>query len=179
VSDGPAARAGFKDGDIVLDFNHRKVADSRQFRLMVAETRPGSSVPVEVWRHGSRRRLEVTVKELPGKERLAENNTGEAQDTSTLQGVAVNDLDQQTRQEFNVPGNVKGAVIIEVKPDSASADAGLKPGDVIEEINHHPVKSAADAIQLTEHTANTHTLLRVWENGASHYVVVDESRQTG
>ena len=54
--------------------------------------------------------------------------------------------------------------------------AGLKAGDVIQEINRKPVKTAEEAVKLTEHTNNKSTLLRVWRNGGSHYVVVDESK---
>jgi serine protease Do len=50
---------------------------------------------------------------------------------------------------------------------------------VIQEINHHPVKSADEAVKLTEKSDNKHTLVRVWEKGGSHYVVVDESSAAG
>jgi serine protease Do len=176
---GPAAKAGFKDGDVVQQFNHQKVADSRSLRLTVAETKPGSTVPVEVWRDGSTRRLEVTVGKLPGTEHLAQNNTGESTETGTLNGVGVTDLNQQLRQQYHLPDTVKGAVITEVKPDSAAAEAGLKPGEVIQSINRHPVKNAEDAVRLTEHAKSKQTLVRVWGNGGSHYVVVDESHQMG
>lgn len=175
VADGPAAKAGFKDGDVVVEFNHRPVTDARELRLTVAETKPGTAVPVKIWRGGETRTLEVTIKQLPGTEQLAQNNPQNQEDQGTLNGVAVGDLDQQTRQEFNVPDSVKGAVITEVQPGSASEEAGLKPGEVIEEINHHAVKNAEDAVHLTEHARDKHTLVRVWENGGSHYVVVDES----
>jgi serine protease Do len=179
VPDGPAAKAGFKDGDVVLDFNGKAVTDSRHLQLTVAETKPGSNVPVKVWRDGSTKTLEVTVKQLPGTEQLAQNNTDNSKDTGTLNGVGVSNVDPQIRQQYNLPDTVKGAVITEVKPDSAAAEAGLRPGDVIEAINHHPVKNAEDAVRLTEHAKDKHTLVRVWENGGSHYVVVDESNQVG
>jgi serine protease Do len=69
--------------------------------------------------------------------------------------------------------------VTQVDNGSAAAAAGLKPGDVIEEINRHPVKSADEAVQLTEKAASKQTLVRVWENGGSHYLVVDESSQPG
>jgi serine protease Do len=66
-----------------------------------------------------------------------------------------------------------------VDPGSAAAEAGLKPGDVIETINRQPVKNADDAVQLTTTTTSKKTLVRVWENGGSHYLVVDESHAEG
>ncbi len=179
VADSPAAKAGLKDGDVVMSFNGRKIGDSRQLQLTVAETKPGSKVPVEILRDGKPMTLEVTVKRLPGSDDLAKNDSDNDQDSGTLNGVGVGDLDQQARSQFNIPKDVNGAVITQVDPGSASADAGLKPGDVIEEINHHTVASANDAVHLTEKSGDKKTLVLVWDNGGSHYVVVDESNQPG
>jgi serine protease Do len=175
--DSPAEQAGFKDGDVVLAFNHKKITDSRHLKLVVADTKPGTTVPVEIQRSGEKKTLTVTVKPLPGTEELADNHPGNASDNGTLNGVGVADLDTQARQQLNLPKQVSGAVITQVDPSSPSAEAGLKPGDVIEEINHHAVKGAEDAVKLTEHAGDKHTLLRVWANGGSHYVVVDESKE--
>ena len=172
----PAAKAGFKDGDVVLDYNGKKVTDSRRLRLAVSQTKPGTTVPVKILRDGSTKTLEVTVQQLPGSEQVAQNNTPGDNDNGTLNGVTVSNLDQQTRQELKVPDDVKGVVITEVDPNSAAAEAGLKQGDVIEEINRHPVKSAEQAVQMTEHVKDKVTLLRIWSNGGSHYVVVDENK---
>ncbi len=177
-SNSPADKAGMKYGDVILEFNHHKVTDSRHLRLEVAETAPGDRVPVEVLRDGSVRTLEVKVNELPGGEQVAANNSGHSDGSDTLQGVGVSDLDSHARQQFNIPDDIKGAVVTEVAPNSASAEAGLKPGDVIMEINHHHVGGAADAVRLTEHARDKTTLLHVWSKEGSHYLVVDES-QTG
>ena len=166
-------------GDVVMKFDGKKVTDSRKLQLTVAETKPGTTVPVEVLRNGKEKTLTVTVKQLPGSEELAQNDNANGEDTGTLNGVAVGDLDQRTRREFNIPKDVQGAVITQVEPDSAAAQAGLKPGDVIQSINRHPVKNADEAVRLTEHTTKKKTLLRLWANGGSHYVVVDENQKTG
>jgi len=176
VPKGPADKAGLKNGDVVLEYNGKKVPDSRRLRLAVGETKPGTTVPVKILREGATKTLEVTVQQLPGSEQLAQNNTSNSNDNGTLNGVTVNDLDQQTRQELKVPDSVKGAVITEVQPDSPAAEAGLKQGDIIQEINRHPVKTAEEAVRLTENTKDKVTLLRIWSNGGSHYVVVDESK---
>ncbi len=176
LPDGPAAKAGFQDGDVVLTFNGKKVADSRHLQLEVADTKPGSKVPVEFLRDGAKKVVDVTVKQLPGSETVADNDAAGDKDNGTLNGVGVADLDPQVRNQYNIPHNVSGAVITQVDPSSPSADAGLKPGQVIEEINHHAVKNADEAVSLTEHAGDKHTLLRVWSDGGSHFIVVDESK---
>ena len=66
-------------------------------------------------------------------------------------------------------------VVTDVDESSVAREAGLKPGDVILEINRQPVKNADDAVRLTERPKDKTTLLRIWSNGGSRYVVVDES----
>jgi serine protease Do len=157
------------------------VTDSRHLKLEVAGIAPGEKVPVEIVREGSHKTIQVSVKELPDEGQIASNSTGDnsTKETGTLQGVGVGDVDAQAHQQFNIPDHVKGAVVTEVAPDSAAAQAGLKPGDVIMEINHHPVASADDAVKLTERSSTKITLLRVWTGDGSHYMVVDESNKVG
>ena len=174
--DSPAAKAGLQNGDVVLKFNGKTIGDRHNLQLTVADTKPDSTVPVEILRNGEKKTVDVTVKQLPGSEQLASNDSDSGKDTGTLNGVGVADVDQQTRSQFNIPKGVAGAVITQVDPASASADAGLKPGDVIEEINHHAVKNADEAVNLTENPGDKKTLLRIWSNGGSHYVVVDETK---
>jgi serine protease Do len=171
----PAEKAGLESGDLIVEFNGKKVTDSRHLKLEVARIAPGETVPVKILRSGTGKTLEVTVKEMPGTEHLAKKDSDNGKDTGTLNGVTVADLDRAARQQFDIPETLKGAVVTEVAPDSAAAEAGLKPGDVIQEINRHPVKSAEEAVGLTEHPADKTTLLRVWRNGGSRFVVVDES----
>jgi serine protease Do len=176
---GPAHQAGFKDGDVIVKFNREKITDSRQLQLAVAATKPGSKVPVEIMRNGNEKRLEVVIKQLPGTEQLAEAGSQNNNDTGTLNGVTVSNLDPPARQQFHIPKDVKGALITQVDPTSAAAQVGLKPGDVIESINRNRVTDADQAVQLTEHPKSKQTLVRVWANGGSHYVVVNESDKVG
>ena len=175
TADSPADKAGLKSGDVVLQYNGKDVTDSRHLKLQVAATRPGETVPMKVLRDGSTKTLEVTPKRQPGSKEVAKADT-DSHDTGTLNGVGVGNLDEQARKQFEVPEKVKGAVVTEVKPESAAAEAGLKAGDVIQEINRKPVKNAEDAVRLTENASDKTTLLRVWREGGSRFVVVDESK---
>jgi serine protease Do len=161
---------------VITEFNGKKVTDGRHLKLQVARTHPGETVSVKVFRDGSTRTIEVTVKELPGTEQLAKSDTRSSEETGTLKGVSVSDLDRAVRQQLKLPASVKGVVVTEVEPNSAAAEAGLLQGDVIQEINRKSVKSADETVKLTEKTEDKTTLLRVWRNGGSHYVVVDETK---
>ena len=175
----PAEKAGFKEGDVIVRFNGDEIGDSRQLELDVAGTSPDSKVPVQVLRDGDQKTLEVTVKPQPGTDQLADADSQNNSDNGTLNGVTVADLNSQAREQFNIPDDVKGALITQVDPSSASAQAGLQPGEVIESINRHPVSNADEAVQLTEHPKSKETLVRVWANGGSQYVVVNESDNLG
>jgi serine protease Do len=171
---GPADKAGFVSGDVVTEFSGKPVIDSRHLKLEVGRTMPGSTVAVQVLRNGATKELKVTLQELPSTEKMAKAD--EPDDAGTLNGVGVANLDSQTRRELDMPDKVGGALVTGVEEDSAAHDAGLQPGDVIEEINHHPIKDADDAVRLTEKSKIKMTLLKVWSKGNSHYMVVDETK---
>ena len=175
VPNGPAAKAGLKNGDVVLEYNGKKVRDSRHLKLAVGETKPDTKVPLKVLRDGATRSLEATVQELPGTEKLAQSSDQKKADEGTLNGVTVSDLDAQARRQFDIPESVKGVIVADIEPDCAAAEAGLKPGDVIQEIDRTPVKTADEAVRLTENPKDKITMLRVWSGGSSRYMVVDES----
>jgi len=177
VAKSPAEKAGVKTGDVITEFNGKSVADSRHLKLQVSQTAPGTKASVKVLREGKPRTIEVVLKELPGTEvASAGHKDQDSSSSDSLNGVAVTDLDNAVRQEFHLPATVKGALITEVSPDSAAHEAGLRRGDVIQEINRKPVSTADDAVKLTENGKEKKTLLRVWSNGGSRYLVVDESK---
>jgi serine protease Do len=178
VPDGPAAKAGLQDGDLITEFNGKTVVDARNLKLTVASIAPGQKVPAQILRDGKMIAVDIRIAERTGERSFARNEGGAVapdEDNGTLNGVGVGDLDPQARREFDVPARVRGALVTNVDPASAAAAAGLQPGDVIQEINQHPVRSADDAVKLTEKTESKKTLLRVWSQGGSRFVVVDET----
>jgi len=176
VPNGPAAEAGLQNGDVILQFNDKAIADARRLTLEVASVAPGEKVPMSIWRDGSAKTVDVEVKGLPGQGQSAANGPSHSDANDTLQGVAVTDLNSQERQQFSVPEKIQGAIVTDIAQSSAAADAGLKTGDVIIEINKQPVKSAEDAVKLTSNAKDRITLLRVWSSNGSRYLVVDESK---
>ncbi len=172
----PAEKAGIESGDVITELDGKPVSDSRHLKLQVARVKPGQNVAVKVLRDGREKSLTVSVGELPNAERLAKNDPSAKDDNGTLNGVAVGELDPQTRRQLNIPADVKGALITDIDQESAAAEAGLKAGDVILEINREKVASSADAVRLTEHVTDKTTLLKVWSNGGQRFVVVDENK---
>jgi serine protease Do len=177
----PGARAGLKEGDVITEFNGKKVADNRQLRFLAAQTAPGAKVPIKVLRDGKEQWLTVELGELKN-ERLANgsmpNSPVEPEPSADLlDGVTVADLDAGTRQQFNIPDDVKGAVVVEVDPDSPAAAAGLQPGDVIVEANRKAATTAREAIRATNEGTGDRVLLRVWSRGAVRYVTVEKGKE--
>jgi serine protease Do len=184
----PADRGGLLSGDVITRFNGREVADERALGLIVAQVAPGSTVSAEVYRDGERRTMDFTVNERTetassgrmGGGRGFQNPGNRPTDDGTLDGVAVTDLNNRTRQEFGIPNNVRGALVVEVDPTSEAAQAGLMPGDVILEINRQPVGDARAAINLSAEATSDRTLVKVWgrqggQQGFERFIVVDES----
>jgi len=173
---GPAAKAGLESGDVITKLNGREVRDSRYLKLAVAKVDPGETASVTVLREGKEKTLKVKVDELPGDPSVAQ--TSKVEDEGTLNGVGVADLDAKYRRQFSIPEKVDGAVVTQVDPDSAAAEAGIQPGDVILEINRTAVNDADEAVKLSSKADEKSTLLKIWSRGGSRYVVVDETNNS-
>ena len=175
--DSPAAAAGLKEGDVITRINGQEVTDSNTLALAVSGESPGTKVSFDVLRDGKSLKIDATTGEHPGAPRNPNDVASAGDDQGVLNGVAVDDLGGETRQQFNLPSNLHGALVTSVDPDSAAARSGISPGDVILEINRHRVESAQDAVQLSEKAASKKTLLRLWSRGSTLFVVVDETSQ--
>ncbi len=173
---GPSAKAGLKPGDVVLEVGGRKVDGPRELRLLVSGMAPGATVAVKLVREGKPQTVKVQLGEMPSKG-SAPSGPDDSQQSppDVLDGVEVQDITGALRKELDLPENVQGVVITNVDPDSPSAAAGLKRGDVIHEIEREPVTSAKQAEELSEKIkAQKKVLLRVSRAGQSRYVVVTE-----
>ncbi|HEY7790385.1 MAG TPA: Do family serine endopeptidase [Vicinamibacterales bacterium] len=173
---GAAAKGGIKPGDVVIEFNGRQVTDRDALVAMVIATKPGTTVPVRIVRNGQEQTLNVTVDELnleaeegAQKEQEEPESKGE---TSGGFGITLNNLTPEIGRRLKVPQNVTGALVTDVDPNGPSG-AFLNQGDVILEINHQPVTSAAEASRLLRTVPSGGVaLMLVWRGGQQVFLTV-------
>ncbi len=154
---GPADKAKLRNGDIVLKFNGQEVKEMRNLPRIVADTPIGQSVPVVVWRDGKEVTLTATVGELPDEQQLAAATPGakpEPAKTTELAGLGVKlaPLSPTTRDKYSIDADQKGVVVTDVDDASNAAEKGLKPGDVIVEVQQEAVNSPADVVDRIDRT---------------------------
>ena len=170
----PAEKAGIQAGDVVVAVDKKKVEGPRELQLLVAAIAPGTKVDVKLVRDGKEKTVNVELGERPGNKVAANDQPEKSGEPDVLDGVTVGDITPELRKQFGLPESSKGVVITEIDPDSASAEAGLKVGDVVHEINREPVTSAKDAVDLSEKVKKEKkVLLRVSTKGSTRYVVVE------
>lgn len=154
--DSPADVAGIREGDIITEFDGRKVGDSEDLVENVRKTKPGTEVLVGVLRDGERRSLKATVEEMPRRftyvPRIpAQPRMRSAPDflfhrSAALRGLVLEDLNKQLGEYFGAPGG-RGVLVKNVKHDSEGEKAGFKAGDVIVKIGLEPVRDIDDIRQ--------------------------------
>jgi serine protease Do len=167
----PAAHSDLKQGDIVVAVNGQAVADANQLRSKIGVMDPNATVMLKVLRDGKLHEVAVTLGEFPSKEERA--SVDNAKPSQSLQGVAVENLTPETAQELKIPASTKGVVVDEVNPASRAADAGLKPGDVIQQVNHQPVASVKQYDQAVgASTKDQPVLLLVARQGSTMFLAV-------
>jgi serine protease Do len=167
----PAQKAGIQSGDVILAINGTPIAESNQLRMNVSMMNPGQTAKLKIFRNGQTSEVTANVEALPGKklEKASLENGDSA--NQALEGVSVQELDARTARQAGLPANTKGVVVTDVDPASAAASAGLKPGDVIQEVNHHSVLNSED-LSSALHKSKGESLLLVNRGGSKLYLAV-------
>ena len=176
----PAANAGLKQGDVIDELNGHKVIDGSALQVAVSEDHPGDVIHVGIIRNGQPQTVTITVGEYQkaGTEQ-ASNDGNSGQGNTGKLGLAVDDVNSDVRQQLNLPADVKGAAVEQVRPGSPAEDAGLQPGDIVVEVDRKPVTSAeqfANAVHSSP--AGRDLLLLVWSKGNESYRVVHPSNSS-
>ena len=175
----PSEKAGMKTGDVITSVNGKKISDAREVRLMIGSMAPGTKVQIDVNREGQSKTINVELAEMPagaaeeGVEPSPEENA-QPEKATVFGGVAVADITDDIRTALNLSKDVKGAVIAEIDADSPAGKAGLREGDVIQEVNKQPVRNAKDLVAISKKLKpNEKILIRVWSQGRSGFVALE------
>ena len=168
----PAQKAGLREYDVITHVNGKKVEGMQDLRITVAGMVPGTKVTLQCIRE--KKPLEVVATLGENAEKAEAAAPVVEADPDVLDGVTVADLDDATRQEFKVPQGIKGALVTAVDPESVAASAGIRPGDVVQEIKRRPIGSADEAVKMSEELKKEkQVLLRIYTRGSSRLVMLE------
>ena len=170
--DSPAQRAGLQPGDVIQSVNGATAKDPRDLAVDVANVKPGGSAQLGVLRDGETRTIQVTVAALPSDGPQADAEP-EAEGGRGI-GLALAPISPELRDQLNLPGRVRGAVVAEVQPGSPAEQAGLQSGDVVVGVASKPVGSPEEAVSAIRaaRAGGKATALRVMRDGATLFVAV-------
>jgi len=149
--DGPAAKAGLKQGDIIREIDGRKINDSYELSSVVAELSPGKTVNLKYLRDGKEHSTSLVIADrgkLIPEESADATPEGEEETGRVKLGISVQSLTQQQAREFELRAD-EGVIITNVQPGSVAEDAGLIRGDVILEVNRTPVRNPQELRDIT------------------------------
>jgi serine protease Do len=177
--DSPAAAAGLEQGDVILSYNGQPIKELRDLTKKVADTDPGTSAEMKVWRDGKEMNVDVEIGTAPGNDQVMAAAEQPAQDNTPKLGVALATLTPEALRSLDLPDGTKGALVTDVQPGSPAAEKGLQRGDVIVEADRQKVtepKTVADAVRDAAQRGDQTILLLVKHEGQDRFVAVPLER---
>jgi serine protease Do len=171
---GPAHKAGIIRGDIIVEFDGKKVSDVAALKNMVAQSKIGSSVNLRIIRQNKETSLKVIIKELPSDVAdIIPSSSDNKEKLNALSGITVMDLNETISKQLGLGRDEKGVVIIKIDPDSVAERSDVRKGDVIQEIDRQKVENLDDFNRVASKIkSGDMVLMYLNRNGRKFYVAL-------
>jgi len=160
--DDPAAKAGIQENDIIVAVAGKPVEDSRELSRLIASFPVGEKVKIKLIRGGKTKTVRVTLAKRED-DKIAQREAAPGSADGDRLGMRLGSVDEQTARRFGFEPNEPGALVTAVDPNGKAAEAGIRPGDLIKELNHKPVaspKGFADAVAKLDKDASLELLIK-------------------
>lgn len=174
-SDGPAAEAGLKEGDVIQTLNGERIENWEKFRTAIATSAPGTEVSLGINRDGDERNVDVTLGELPNQQ-TASNMQQPDKDMEQQLGFGVRNLTPELSQRLNLDSGQTGVLVVQINRGSKAQRQGLQEGDVITSVSRNRIEDVSDfknEISKIAESDNNVVLLRVIRQGINQYVAFE------
>jgi serine protease Do len=166
----PASAAGLKQGDVIVRLNNAELTDVSDLRNQVALLQPGSKAMLDIMRDGREKKVQVSIGEQPAD--FAKGGVQPSEDQSLNQyGLTLQELTPELAKKFEFEEG-SGVIISDVAANSPAEAAGLKPGQLVEEVNRERVQSLKDLANALKQSSSDKVLLRVRAGNYSTYIVL-------
>src|ERR1700733_12545853 len=137
--------------------------------MAISMMSPDATVKLKVLRNGTPSDMTIKLGEMPAEKEEAKAEEGSSE--GVFDGVSLENLDSQTARQLGLPGSTSGVVVTGIDPSSSEASSGLERGDVIQEVNHQPVKSVAE-LEAAVRKAGKNPLLLVNRHGNTMFIAM-------
>jgi len=172
---GPAEQAGIKRGDVITGINNQPVADSNGLRNLVASISPGTNVKVSAVRDGKQQDFQVALAELPERKTAGSDEQSDSEGTAANTGkfgLTLQTLTADSASRFGLDAGDQGLLVTRVNPNGTAADAGIRQGDLIQEVNRKPVRALAEFSAAIRQSGERPALLLVKRRDVVIYVTL-------
>ncbi|MDA8078738.1 MAG: DegQ family serine endoprotease [Nitrospiraceae bacterium] len=168
----PAEKAGLRRGDVIIEFNGKKITDPGHLRNMVSQAKAGSEISLLILRGDKELRIPVVISELPKD--IAESAPGvspEESPSEVLSGLSVMELTKEIARQLGLRKDEKGVVVARVEPGSGSDEAGIRKGDIIQEIDRKKIEGLNDYSRIVSAIKPGDTVLLFINRGGRKFYV--------
>jgi serine protease Do len=170
--DTPAERAKIKRGDVIVEFDGKDVTGVDQFRMLAAEASPGEKIDIVVVRDGKRKTIELEVGEKR-TETAEQSIEDDAEDISALfLGVGLQTLQDEHRKALELPNDFDGVIVTDVERGSPAAEAGLRKGDIIVEVDKKQIENLDDFRRVMDDYDEEKVMVVIFRGGGYFYTMI-------